>query len=138
MRGLPLVRIAVAGVVLALAGVPAVAQISFDAPGLLLKKPKPGLPDVKPQPLAWPRLDPGAALCRTDEDLERLAANRSGGPGGGPADCHLISQPTAVQIMQRRGPGMTEVQITGTNETGWTDVWLPSKAPASATKTTAR
>jgi hypothetical protein len=108
------------------------AQVNFDAPGLLLKKPKPGPPDVKAQPLAWPRLDPGAVLCRSEADLERLAANRHGGPGGGPAECRIVSQPTAIQIVTRRGPGRTEVQVTGANETGWTDAWLPSRAPASA------
>jgi hypothetical protein len=110
------------------------AQISMDAPSLLLKKPKPGPPDVKAKPLAWPRLDPGAVLCRSEADLARLSANRHGSPGGGPADCRIIAQPTAIQIVTRRGPGRTEVQVTGANDTGWTDAWLPSKAPASATR----
>ena len=36
---------------------PAAAQnVIFDAPGLLEKKGKPGLPDVKASPEAWPRL----------------------------------------------------------------------------------
>lgn len=110
------------------------AQVKLDAPGLLVKPPKAGPPDVKVQPLAWPRLDPGAVLCRSQADLERLAANRQGGPGGGPADCRLIAQPTSIQIVARHGPGRTEVQVTGGKETGWTDAWLPSKAPASASR----
>ncbi len=116
------------------------AQITFDAPGVLVKPPPPGPPEVRAQPLAWPRLDRGAVLCRTEEDLQRLAANRRGGPGGGTVDCRIISQPTAIQIVQRKGPGRTEVQVTAargqkTGETGWTDVWLPDKAPVGGAAT---
>jgi hypothetical protein len=106
-------------------------NVSLDAPGLMIKKPKPGPPDVRPQPLAWPRLDPGAVLCRSTEDLARLVANRTGGDGGGPADCRIIKVPTAITILQRQGPGRTEVQVTGAEATGWTDVWLPDKAPVT-------
>ena len=117
----------------------AMAQISFDAPAFVLKKPKPGPPDVHAKPPAWPRLDPGAVLCRSPDDLQRLAANRSGGPGGGPVSCRIISQPTPIQIVHRAGPGRTEVQVTPTAgaksaETGWTDAWLPDKPPASANR----
>jgi hypothetical protein len=57
---------------------PSDSNISFSAPGLLPKKPPPGLPEVKAQPLAWPRLDPGAVLCRSEADLDRLADRRRG------------------------------------------------------------
>lgn len=115
------------------------AQISLDAPGLLVKKPKPGAPVVQVPPQIWPRLDPGAVLCRTEGDLERLVANRTGEPGGGPADCRLISQPTGIQILHREGPGRTEVQVTkGRGEkigqTGWTDSWLPPRPPSNAVR----
>ena len=119
------------------AAVPTGAQaqnIIFDAPGLIIKKPGPGLPDVKPAPLAWPRLDPGAALCRQEADLERLASRRLGNEDG-PANCRIVTVPTAVTIMQRNGPGRTRVRLTdAANVTGWTDVWLPEKGPpANAT-----
>lgn len=105
----------------------------LDAPGLLLKKPKAGPPDVRAQPLAWPRLDRGSVLCRTEGDLARLAANRSGEAGGGPADCRIVTAATPVTILQRQGPGRTEVQVSAPGgSTGWTDVWLPDKAPANA------
>ena len=130
-RGVRLVSLGLACLLPAGAGW---AQISLDAPGLVVKKPKSGPPEVKPQPLAWPRLDPGAVLCRSEADLERLNANRHGGSGGGPAECRIIAQPTAITIVTRSGPGRTEVQVTGAKETGWTDAWLPSKAPASATR----
>jgi hypothetical protein len=102
-------------------------------PQFLKQKAAKGLPEVKAQPLAWPRLDPGAVLCRTEADLMRLAAHRSGDPDAGPADCRVVSVATAVTIVQRKGPGRTEVQPTAPGSaTGWTDVWLPEKAPATA------
>jgi hypothetical protein len=112
-------------------------NVQLDMPSFLKAKKKPGLPDPKPQPLAWPRLDPGAVLCRTEADLARLAANRSGEEGGGPADCRVIPAATAVSIVQRKGPGRTEVKIGADDTTGWTDVWLPEKAPATARATPA-
>ena len=113
---------------------PAAAQnVIFDAPGLLEKKGKPGLPDVKASPEAWPRLDPGSALCRTDADLVRLAANRVRSEGGGPADCQIIRVATAVQIVKRQGPNHTQVRLTDKpSVVGWTDVWLPEKAPGKS------
>jgi hypothetical protein len=109
------------------------SNISFQS-GLLIKKPKPGLPEVKTPPQAWPRLDPGARLCRTEPDLDRLAARRNGEDDGGPINCQMVRDPTAITIIQRRGPGKTEVTYTSgqVGTTGWTDAWLPDKAPASA------
>ena len=108
-------------------------NISFQS-GLLLKKPKPGLPDVKAPPQAWPRLDPGARLCRTEFDLDRLAARHNGEDVDGPINCQVIRDPTAITITQRLGPGKTEVKLTSgqVGTTGWTDAWLPEKAPVSA------
>ena len=124
--------------ILAIAG-PAEAEVpsnvTLDAPGLLIKKPKPGLPDVKAQPLAWPRLDPGAVLCRTPEDLQRLSARRRGESVDGPVDCQIIRAATAISIIQRNGPGMAEVKATDpriADITGWTDAWLPEKGPSRA------
>lgn len=115
------------------------AQIILDAPGFVGKKAESRLPDVKPAPLAWPRLDPGAVLCRSEGDLERLAARRQGEEGAGPTDCRLVSSPTAVTIMQRKGPGRTQVRLTDAPTIfGWTDVWLPDKAPAGATRQAGR
>jgi hypothetical protein len=115
---------------------PSNSDISFDAGALALKKPKPGLPDVRAQPLAWPRLDPGAVFCRTQDDLEKLTARRSGQPVDGAIDCQIIQTPTAISIVQRSGPGRVEVQISGAktgSSSGWTDAWLPDKAPSGAT-----
>lgn len=118
--------------VLVVLAMPAQAEdkVIFDAPGLLTKKAKPGLPDVKVAPQAWPRLDSGAALCRSADDLTRLAANRAHTEGAGRADCQIVRVATAIQIVQREGPGRTQVRLTDQPSTiGWTDVWLPEKAP---------
>jgi hypothetical protein len=125
---------------------PAVAQppndsnVSFDAGGLLPKKPKPsGLPDVKAQPLAWPRLDPGAVICRTEADLAKLGARRSGEQVEGPIDCQIVRSATPISIVQRKGPGQVEVMISGSKTdtvTGWTNAWLPDKGTVGATSVT--
>jgi hypothetical protein len=115
---------------LTLAAGAASAQVILDAPGFVTKKADPRLPDVKPAPLAWPRLDPGAPICRTEADVARLAARRQGENPGAPADCRAVSVPTAVTILQRKGPGLTQVRVTEASQVvGWTDVWLPEKAP---------
>jgi hypothetical protein len=135
----PLAAIAVAAFCL-LSAVPAPAQPSnvpsnvlLDAPGLLVKKPKPGAPDVKGPPVVWPRLDPGAVFCRSADDLRRLAARRAGEDVTGPVDCQIIRTPVGISILQREGPGMVQVQTTDPRAggVGWTDAWLPSKEPTS-------
>jgi hypothetical protein len=121
---------------------PAVAQSSdgnvFFQSGLLPKKPGPGLPDVRTQPLAWPRLDAGAILCRSEADLSRLAERRTGHAVDGPVDCQVIRVATPITIMERKGPGRTEVKPTAAQpmESGWTDAWLPDKAPNTASSAT--
>jgi hypothetical protein len=112
---------------------PAAAQhVVLDAPGLLGEKKAPGPPPPRAQPTVWPRLDPGAVLCRTTDDLDRHAANMAARVNGGAteaADCQIITQPTGIQIVSREGPGRTQVKLsTAGNATGWTDAWLPDKA----------
>ncbi len=114
-----------------LAGSAHAQNVILDAPGLIPPKAKPGAPEVRVPPAVWPRLDPGAVLCRTSEDLARLAAKRSGAEDdGGIADCRIINLPTPITIVHRQGLGQTEVQVTsGAKQIGWTDAWLPEKAP---------
>lgn len=111
------------------------SNVSFDAPGFLVKKPKPGLPDPKPQPLAWPRLETGSVICRSEADLTRLAQRRAGEAVSGALECQIIRAATAITILQRKGPGRTEVKPADPRitEGGWTDAWLPEKAPPIAT-----
>jgi hypothetical protein len=124
---------------------PAAAQssdsnVSLNAPGLLVKKPKPGLPEVKAQPQAWPRLDPGAVLCRSEADLTRLAQRRSGETVDGPVDCQIVRGPTPITIVQRAAPGRTEVRLNDGQSTAsaWTDAWLPEKLPTGAKSAASR
>lgn len=115
---------------------PSDSNVSFDAPGFLIKKPKPGAPEVKAQPLAWPRLDPGAVLCRTEADLDKLGERRRGEAVDGPIDCQIIRAATAISIVQRKGPGRAEVKTSDPRAdavTGWTDAWLPDKGRVGAT-----
>ncbi|HTW71539.1 MAG TPA: hypothetical protein VME47_16750 [Acetobacteraceae bacterium] len=89
-------------------------------------------PPVAAPPSAWPRLDPGSVICRGLDDLQRRAALMRGEQTA-PPDCQPITQPTAVKILDRSGPGATEVQITSNGETGWTDAWLPANPPPGET-----
>ena len=111
----------------------AAAQISLDAPGILVPKKAPPPPAPRAPPTVWPRLNPGAVLCRTEDDLARHASNMTARVSGGssvPADCRIIASPVGIQILNRQGPGSTQVKLTGpVNVTGWTDVWLPDRPP---------
>jgi hypothetical protein len=115
---------------------PTLAQhVVLDAPGLLGTKKAPPPPAQRAPPTVWPRLDPGAVLCRTADDLDRHAANMTARVSGGetvPADCRIIANPTAIQIVSRQGLGRTEVKLNAQDaESGWTDAWLPDRAPAT-------
>lgn len=97
--------------------------------GMLAKKPQAQqAPDVQAPPAAWPRLDAGAIVCRTQDDLRRHAAAMRGEQAG-PADCRMLSRAAAISILSRQGPGATEVKFNGTDDTAWTDAWLPAKPP---------
>jgi hypothetical protein len=62
--------------------------------------------------------------------LSRLTANRMHTEGGGRADCQIVHVATAVTVVQRLAPGRTQIRLTDQPTTmGWTDVWLPEKAP---------
>jgi hypothetical protein len=103
--------------------------------GVIAKQPaKPKAPDVPAPPSAWPRLEPGAVICRSEDDLLHRAALLRGEPAG-PADCRPITVPTAIQIVHRAGPGRTEIKVTAHDETGWTDAWLPGTPPPGRTPT---
>jgi hypothetical protein len=112
----------IATVATAVVPVASAQHVLFDAPGL-----------VGPKKAPPPRLDPGAVLCRTEYDLERHAANMTARVSGGDtraADCRIIPLPTGIQILSRQGLGRTQVRLSTTDDvTGWTDAWLPDKAP---------
>ncbi|HEX3347313.1 MAG TPA: hypothetical protein VHS58_04325 [Acetobacteraceae bacterium] len=83
----------------------------------------------------WPRLDPGAILCRTRADLadhSRAVAQRAAGQQVsvlGSPDCRVVAGMTAIDIVQRASPGATEVRVKGDPNTSWTDTWLPNQPP---------
>jgi hypothetical protein len=88
----------------------------------------PSAPTALPQ--AWPRLDTGAILCKSRDDLVRRQMQIAAGPGvtvSGPApDCLTIKQQTGIQVLDRDGPSRTHVVLTDqTKQTGWTDTYLP-------------
>jgi hypothetical protein len=115
---------------------PSDSNVFVDAPGLIIKKPKPGLPEVKAQPQVWPRLDAGAVLCRTEDDLDRLAARRRGESVAGPIGCQILHGVTPIAIVRRKGLGRTEVRTIDPQAggLGWTDVWLPERSSAAAAR----
>jgi hypothetical protein len=107
----------------------ALAQVVWDMPNIVVAKPKFDRAPVASRPDVWPRLDPGAIFCKTEADLQRLAAFRRGEQVERP-NCQLIHTPTAIAIVRRAGPGRTEVSLTDKNGLdGWTDVWLPERVP---------
>nr|WP_294527448.1 hypothetical protein [uncultured Rhodopila sp.] len=130
---------AVAGVLVIAAGAmaqpPTDSNVKFEAPGLLVKKPPPGPPEVKGPLQAWPRLEAGAVLCRTEDDLDRLAARHRGEAVGGPIGCQIMRASTPITVIQRKAQGRTEVRTNNPNAggSGWTDVWLPERAPPGST-----
>jgi hypothetical protein len=106
--------------------------------------PTPPPPDPTPPGLLvtrgdpWPRLDPGAVLCRSPEDLARFNALRQARlsgqalPAEGKIDCSVIQATTPVTIVTREGLARTEVKLAkGDGQTGWTDIYLPTRAPAT-------
>ncbi|PPQ30168.1 hypothetical protein CCS01_19940 [Rhodopila globiformis] len=105
------------------------SNVTFDAPGLIIRKSRPMLPEVKAKPQAWPRLDAGAVLCQTEDDLDRLAARRRGDPVAGPIACQILQGVTPVAILQRKGSGKTEVRTIDpmAGGLGWTDAWLAER-----------
>jgi hypothetical protein len=85
----------------------------------------------------WPRLDVGAILCSSRDDLIRYQALNAGGgapvSGGNAPDCHVIHTQTGIEILDRDGPSRTQVATTADPKlTGWTNSYLPSTPPASA------
>lgn len=89
---------------------------------------------VVPEP--WPRLDIGAILCKSRDDLIRYQLKMVGDPGaaGPPPDCRVIRKQTAIEILNRDGPSRTEIVSTdAAKQTGWTNAYLPSTPPPSST-----
>jgi hypothetical protein len=93
-------------------------------------------PPVAPEP--WPRLDSGAILCKSRDDLVRYQTQGTADPSDAASrqapDCMPIQKRIAIKILDRDGPSRTHVAATDTPEqSGWTNAYLPSKQPTSTT-----
>jgi hypothetical protein len=96
------------------------------------------MPSVAAVPEIWPRLEDGALLCKSRDDLVRYQTQIANGTTAiiaGPApDCHTIRK-TGIQILDHDGPSRTQIVTTDeTKETGWTNSYLPSTPPPSGAK----
>jgi len=88
-------------------------------------------------PEVWPRLDEGAVLCKTRDDLTRYQRQMAGATPGETAGCHAIKKQTGIQILDHDGISRTQVVTTDdAKETGWTNAYLPSTPPPSIIKGT--
>ncbi len=90
----------------------------------------------------WPRLEAGAILCQSRDDLVRYQTPTTADPDNAAsaqaADCRIIQKRTAIQILDRDGPSRSHVVVTdASSQTGWTNAYLPSKSPASGGTSTA-
>jgi hypothetical protein len=90
-------------------------------------------PEPPAVPEIWPRLEDGALICKSRDDLVRYQAQIADGANGAAAgqapDCHTIRKQTGIQILARDGPSRTQIVTTDeSKETGWTNSYLSQKA----------
>ena len=91
----------------------------------------PPVPTLAPiRGIDGPRLDPGAVVCHTEEDLQRrgeVARRISDGvpDAGDPmVGCTMINQPRGVDILARHGLGRLQVRVKPSGQVGWTDAYI--------------
>jgi hypothetical protein len=91
----------------------------------------PPIPSLPPsRGIAGPRLEAGAVLCRTQEDLQHRAEVgqriSDGVPDAGEplAGCRILSQARGVEILTRVGLASSQVRLKPSGEVGWTDAYL--------------
>jgi hypothetical protein len=94
----------------------------------------PATPTIVAEP--WPRLDIGAILCKSRDDLVRFQTPGPNDPNDAAVhqapECLLIQQRTAIRILDRDGASRTHVVSTDAAQlTGWTNVYLPAARPTS-------
>jgi hypothetical protein len=97
------------------------------------RKTTPFLPEI------WSRLEVGALICKSRDDLVRYQTQIANGssaitPGQRP-DCHTIRKQTGIQILAHDGPSRIQIVTTDeSKETWWTNSYLPSTPPTSVAK----
>jgi hypothetical protein len=90
-------------------------------------------------PEIWPRLEEGALICRSRDDLVRYQTQITNGsiaatPAQAP-DCHTIRKQTGMQILAHDGPSRAQIVTTDESKaTWWTNSYLPSTPPSSVAK----
>ncbi len=100
----------------------------------------PSAPVVVPE--LWPRLEEGAVMCKSRDDLRKYQTQIATGAGatttsGQAADCHTIQKQTGIKILDHDGPSRTQVVTTDDfKETGWTNSYLPLTPPPAVLKGT--
>jgi hypothetical protein len=102
--------------------------------------PNPKEHEAVPEP--WPRLEVGALLCKSRDDLVKYQTKIADGANAATAeqslDCHKLRKQTGIQILDHDGPSRTQVVTTDkAKETGWTNTYLPATPPQSAKSTDA-
>ena len=104
--------------------------------------PQPQQSPAPPEPVVpeiWPRLEDGAVICKSRDDLVRyqtqIANSASATTAGQAPACHTIRKQTGIQILDHDGPSRTQIVTTDeSKETGWTNSYLPSTPPPSVAK----
>ena len=90
-------------------------------------------------PEIWPRLEEGALVCRSRDDLIKYQTQIANGSSAATLaqapDCHTIRKQTGIQILTHDGPSRTQIVTTDeSKETWWTNSYLPSTPPPSVAK----
>lgn len=137
---------AAAAALLLLATVPAAAQLPGgygrqrppqqtpqQSPRPTPTTPAPAEPAAVPEP--WPRLEDGALMCKSHDDLVKYQAQVAAGANMiaavQSAGCHTIRKQVGIKILDRDGPSRTEVVTSDeSKETGWTNTYLPATPPS--------
>ena len=102
------------------------------------QKRSPAPTPLPPVPEIWPRLEDGAVICKSRDDLVKYQtqiANSKSATAGQASDCHTIRKQTGIQILDHDGSSRTQIVTTdASKETGWTNSYLPSTPPPSVAK----
>ena len=92
------------------------------------------MPELKPIVAPRQRLDVGALLCHTEEQLKQhqaaIRARLEGRSAPEPGGCHIVAETIAVAVLRRDGQALTQVQIAGDAPVvGWTDAVVRDADP---------
>jgi hypothetical protein len=95
--------------------------------------PKPSPATTSPVPVVQPRprLEVGAVLCRSRDDLVKYQTRIADGANPTTREqtpsCNRISKQVGIQILDRDGPSRSQIVTTDeSKQTGWTNAYLPS------------